>query len=95
MRPLSPLLALALPLTTVVPAAAVPGSTDHRPTPVTTQQREDNVPMLESFDSLGKRLQPRVNDPGIQGGTVGFTHRPPNRWSVSTDDSMAGTGVEE
>ena len=34
----------------MVPAAAVPGSTDHRPKPVTTQQREDDVLMRESFD---------------------------------------------
>ncbi|MFC7404097.1 metallophosphoesterase family protein [Georgenia alba] len=63
--------------------------------PDSTGRPTDGVLVRQSFDSLADRLQPRAEDPGIEPGTVGFTHEPPEGWSVETPGAMAGGGIEE
>lgn len=51
---------------------------------------EPVVLFSETFDSLASTLVPRVNDPGIKAGTIGFTHVPPTGWSVTKGAQTRG-----
>lgn len=74
--------ALAAGLTTFPGPAA-----DAAPTPP--------VEWRESFDSLAGELLPRESDPGIEPGTLGWTHQGPAGWSIENDASIEQGGVEE
>lgn len=49
----------------------------------------------ESFDGLSSVLTTRTTDTAIPATTVGYTHTPPNGWSVTNASSMAGLGMDE
>ncbi|NLT29748.1 MAG: hypothetical protein GXX86_04720, partial [Propionibacterium sp.] len=72
------------------PAPAAP----HTPAPLDTAGT-DGVIFRESFDALAEHFEPRVDDPAIPAGTIGFTHTTPEGWSSSYHDSMEGIGVTE
>lgn len=44
----------------------------------------------ETFDSLQTSLQPRVNDPNIPAGRIGFTHEPPTGFAVTAGAQSGG-----
>lgn len=100
----SPVLA-ALVVAAAVPAQLAPAAVaatpaDARPETASTIAAPDGgaparVLWRESFDSLADALLPRVEDPGIAPGEIGFTHDGPAGWSVEHDASMAEIGVEE
>ncbi|MGJ3509931.1 metallophosphoesterase family protein [Enemella sp. A6] len=66
----------------------------HTPAPLNTADT-DGVIFRESFDALSDQLEPRVDDPAIPAGKVGFTHTTPEGWESSYDESMEGIGVTE
>ncbi|MGW2279451.1 alkaline phosphatase family protein [Streptomyces sp. NPDC001770] len=47
-------------------------------------------PVPDAFDALRPQLQTRVDESGIGAAVTGFTHNPPNGWSI--DNSAMGTG---
>lgn len=47
-------------------------------------------PVPDAFDTLRPQLGTRVDETGIGGAVVGFTHTPPAGWSI--DNSAMGTG---
>lgn len=47
-------------------------------------------PTPDAFDALRGQLKPPVDETGIGAGVIGFTHTPPNGWSV--DNSAMGSG---
>ncbi|WP_198671409.1 metallophosphoesterase [Desertihabitans aurantiacus] len=83
-----PLLLLTVTLTTgiLVTPAAVAETTARTPATPPVEWRE-------GFDSV--ELGPRVNDPGIAEGELGFTHDGPRGWTVENGADLAEGGVEE
>ncbi|QCX76815.1 phosphoglyceromutase [Streptomyces sp. YIM 121038] len=51
-------------------------------------------PRPDAFDALRDRLKPSVDETGIGSGVLGFTHTPPDGWSVD-NTRMGGGGVTE
>ncbi|WP_380167599.1 metallophosphoesterase family protein [Jannaschia sp. R86511] len=85
------LLALVLVATAgLVPTAGAGALAAAGPSPATPP-----VEWREGFDGVGDALRPRVSDPGIAPGAVGWTHEGPTGWRVENDASLAGGGVEE
>ncbi|MFI6647972.1 alkaline phosphatase family protein [Streptomyces sp. NPDC050529] len=62
--------------------------------PVDSAWNLDGKPLQERsgdpFDSLQKKLEPRVDETGIPAGVLGYTHTAPHGWSVI--NSAMGTG---
>ncbi|GGV33447.1 hypothetical protein GCM10010245_53990 [Streptomyces spectabilis] len=51
-------------------------------------------PRPDAFDALRDRLKPPVDETGVGAGVIGFTHTPPDGWSVD-NTRMGGGGVTE